>query len=45
MPSERLALVDRLWFIRGESGPFVRDRQAWRQIELDLENWEKEVEC
>ncbi|MEW8200330.1 MAG: hypothetical protein AB2777_22100, partial [Candidatus Thiodiazotropha endolucinida] len=44
MPNERLALFDRLWFSRGEAGPFVGARQAWRQLEADLEQWEQELE-
>jgi len=38
LPNERLALFDRLWFSRGESGPFIGARQAWRQLEADLES-------
>lgn len=44
VPNERLALFDRLWFSRGETGPFVGARQAWRQLEADLEKWEQELE-
>ncbi|ODB85285.1 hypothetical protein A3195_16940 [Candidatus Thiodiazotropha endoloripes] len=44
LPNERLALLDRLWFSRGESGPFMGARQAWRQLEADLEFWEQELE-
>jgi hypothetical protein len=44
VPNERLALFDRLWFSRGEAGPFVGARQAWRQLEADLEKWEQELE-
>ena len=44
VPNERLALFDRLWFSRGEAGPFVGARQAWRQLEADLEQWEQELE-
>jgi len=45
VPNERLALFDRLWFSRGEAGPFVGARQAWRQLEADLEQWEQELEA
>lgn len=44
VPNERLALFDRLWFSRGETGPFVGDRQAWRHLEADLEKQEQELE-
>jgi hypothetical protein len=44
VPNERLALFDRLWFSQGEAGPFVSARQAWRQLEADLEQWEQELE-
>ncbi|PUB84840.1 MAG: hypothetical protein DBP02_07505 [gamma proteobacterium symbiont of Ctena orbiculata] len=44
VPNERLALFDRLWFSRGEAGPFVGARQAWWQLEADLEIWEQELE-
>lgn len=44
LPNERLALFDRLWFSRGGSGPFMRARQAWRQLETDLELWDQELE-
>ncbi|MCG7867593.1 MAG: hypothetical protein JAY74_14680 [Candidatus Thiodiazotropha taylori] len=44
VPNERLALIDRLWFSRGEAGPFVGTRQAWRQLEADLEQLKQELE-
>ncbi len=44
VPNERLALLDRIWFSRGETGPFVGARQAWRQLEASLEEWEHELE-
>lgn len=44
VPNERLALFDRLWFSQGETGPFIRARRAWRQLEVDLERWEQEIE-
>ena len=39
VPSERLALVDRLILSKGETGPFVTARIAWRQLESDLDQW------
>lgn len=44
VPDERLALFDRLWFSKGETGPFIGARRAWRQLEADLERWEQEIE-
>lgn len=44
LPDERLALFDRLLFSQGESGPFIGARQAWRQMEADLDRWEQELE-
>ena len=44
IPDERLALFDRLWFSRDESGPFIGARRAWRRIEADLDRWEQELE-
>ena len=44
VPNERIALFDRLWFSGGEAGPFVGARQAWRQLEADLEQWDQELE-
>ncbi len=39
VPSERLALIDRLILSKGEAGPFVNARRAWRQLESDLDQW------
>ena len=36
LPDERLALFDRLLFSKGETGPFIGARHAWRQMEADL---------
>ena len=44
IPDERLALFDRLWFSRDETGPFTGARQAWRRMEADLDRWEQELE-
>ena len=44
VPNERIALFDRLWFSGGEAGPFVGARQAWRQLEAGLEQWDQELE-
>ena len=44
VPDERLALFDRLWFSRDETGPFIGARQAWRRMEADLDRWEQELE-
>ena len=45
IPSEQLALYDRLIFSGNGKGPFVEARQAWRGLERDLERWEKELEA
>ncbi|MDX1063886.1 hypothetical protein GOL45_16570 [Sinorhizobium medicae] len=42
VPSETLAVTDRLWF--GEKRPFSLAREAWRGIEEELERWELELE-
>lgn len=42
VPNETLAIADRLWF--GEKRPFSAAREAWRQIEGELERWEGELE-
>lgn len=42
VPNETLAIADRLWF--GEKRPFSSAREAWRQIEGELERWEGELE-
>lgn len=42
VPSETLAIADRLWF--GEKRPFSSAREAWRHIEEELERWEGELE-
>ncbi|WP_353646276.1 hypothetical protein [Mesorhizobium sp. WSM2239] len=42
VPSETLAIADRLWF--GAKRPFSSAREAWRQIEEELERWERELE-
>ncbi|MEY9582710.1 hypothetical protein [Sinorhizobium fredii] len=42
VPNEMLAIADRLWF--GEMRPFSAAREAWRQIEGELERWEGELE-
>jgi len=44
VPAERLALPDLLWFDDGENGPFLKARRAWRQLERELECWEKNLE-
>ncbi|MFV8781890.1 hypothetical protein ACNKU7_05655 [Microbulbifer sp. SA54] len=44
IPNERLALFDRLCFSKGEAGPFVNARRAWRSLETDLEQWGEELE-
>lgn len=43
IPSEQLAIFDRLIFSGNGEGPFVKARQAWRGFEHDLERWEKEL--
>ncbi|MET0064833.1 MAG: hypothetical protein ABW076_00660 [Candidatus Thiodiazotropha sp.] len=45
IPSEQLALFDRLIFSENGQGPFVKARQAWRGLERDLERWEKELDA
>ncbi|MDX1124793.1 hypothetical protein GOL24_10805 [Sinorhizobium medicae] len=42
VPSETLAIADRLWF--GEKRPFSVAREAWRGIEQELERWDLELE-
>jgi len=42
VPNETLAIADRLWF--GEKRPFSAAREAWRQLEGELERWEGELE-
>ena len=44
VPSERLALIDRLILSQGETGPFVTARRAWRQLESDLDQWGEQLE-
>jgi hypothetical protein len=44
IPDDRLALFDRLWSGRGEDGPLIAARKAWREIEADLDRWDRELE-
>jgi hypothetical protein len=45
IPSDQLALFDRLIFSGNGQGAFVKARQTWRGLERDLERWEKELEA
>ncbi|MES9990237.1 MAG: hypothetical protein ABW077_20250 [Candidatus Thiodiazotropha endolucinida] len=45
IPSEKLAMFDRLIMSGSGEGPFVKARQAWRALESDLQRWEKELEA
>ena len=45
VPNEHVAMVDRLWFGKGDSRPFITARRAWRQLEDDLERWEESLEA
>ncbi len=46
VPNERLALFDRLWSGVGEggAGPMTQARQAWQQVENELEKWDQVLE-
>jgi hypothetical protein len=44
VPDDRMVLAERLWFGREENGPFSMARQAWRNIEQDMEKWELSLE-
>lgn len=43
VPSETLALADRIWF--GAERPFRSARDAWARIEEELDQWETELEA
>ncbi|BCA81006.1 hypothetical protein [Desulfuromonas sp. AOP6] len=44
IPSDRLALLDRLWFGKDGKGAFFEARHAWRELEHYLEDWENSLE-
>jgi len=43
VPNDVLAMADRIWF--GEKRPFQAAREAFLQIEEDLEQWEQQLEA
>ncbi|MGA1831226.1 hypothetical protein [Rhizobium wenxiniae] len=43
VPDEVLAIADRIWF--GTERPFRAARDAFAQIETDLERWEQQIEA
>lgn len=42
VPNDTLTIADRLWF--GADRPFSSAREAWRQINEELDRWEQELE-
>lgn len=43
VPNETLAMAERIWF--GADRPFRAAREAFAQIETDLERWEQQIEA
>jgi len=43
VPAETLSIVERLWF--GQERPFQAAREAFQQVETELERWERELEA
>ncbi|MDF1775734.1 MAG: hypothetical protein P1V13_06885 [Rhizobiaceae bacterium] len=43
IPDQKLALADKIWF--GKESPFRAAREAWRHLQDELEQWEKELEA
>lgn len=44
VPSDYLCLIERIWFGDQSPGPFTRAREAYAEIEADLEHWERRLE-
>lgn len=43
VPDQTLALADRIWF--GQESPFRAARDAWGNLQDELERWERELEA